>query len=253
MPYSNESYNLRIELDTKNCELSAGEIAKMENDLETLRRLVDAFPVSSLYITVVYHARSKDYHVKTSLALPGRTIFTGERDVLVHPAFDRCIRKLVCRVEGYKASMHGDPELAKQKTRTHQTLLPTGNLSVEQLTAAARDSDYLAFRETLDVFEEPLSKRIGRWIQRYPAIESQLGNSVQISDIVEEVFLNAFEQFLDRPEEVPPGDWLEKLIDPSVQALIQSPDEEFANISFARSLRETARATEARATEARDR
>ena len=91
------------------------------------------------------------------------------------------------------------------------------------------------------MFEDPLRKRIGRWIQRYPVIESQLGSAVQISDIVEEVFLNAFEEFLQRPEEVPPGIWLEKLIDPSVQALIHSPDEEIANISFAQSLREAAR------------
>ena len=108
----------------------------MEEDLATLRRLVEDFPVSSLYITVVHHARSKDYHVKTSLALPGRTLFTGERDILVHPAYDRCIRKLVCRVESYKARMHGDAEVAKHQTRTHQTLTPTGELDVTRLLAS---------------------------------------------------------------------------------------------------------------------
>ena len=86
------------------------------------------------------------------------------------------------------------------------------------------------------MFESPLHERVGRWIQRYPEIESRLGDSITIADIVEEVFLNAFEQFPQRPQEVPPGEWFEGLIDVSVQALLQSPDEEFANISFARSL-----------------
>jgi hypothetical protein len=52
------------------------------------------------------------------------------------------------------------------------------------------------------------------------------------------VFLNAFEQFPNHSRDVPPGEWLEQLIDPSVQAILQSPDEEFANISFVRSMRE---------------
>ncbi len=85
MPYSDESYDLRIELDTKGFELSADTIAHMEEDLDTLRKLVADFPVSNLYITIVHHKRSDDFHVKTSLALPGKTLFTGERDVHVHP------------------------------------------------------------------------------------------------------------------------------------------------------------------------
>jgi hypothetical protein len=68
-----------------------------------------------------------------------------------------------------------------------------------------------------------------------------LGDDITISDIVEDVLLNAFEQFPRRPDEVPPGDWNESLIDPSVQALIQSPDEEFSNISFARAILERSR------------
>lgn len=90
----------------------------------------------------------------------------------------------------------------------------------------------------MDAFEERLTDRIGRWVQRYPEIESQLGETMTIPDIVEDVLLYAFDQFAQRPDEVPPGDWIESLIDPTVQALIQSPDEEFANISFARAVLE---------------
>lgn len=238
MAYSDESYNLRIELDTKDCELSAEEIGKMEQDLATLRKLLEEFPVSSLYLTVMHHPRSHDYHVKTALRLPKKTLFTGERDEQVHPAYDRCIRKLVRKVTNYKADLEYESERGKQREGTHQTVSPAGRVDANVAERAVADGDYAAFRRALDGFEEPLRKRIGRWIKRYPELESRLGQDVKIADLVEEVFLNAFERFPRRPHEVPPGDWLEELIDPSVQALLQTPDEEFANISFARSLRE---------------
>lgn len=238
MVYSDESYNLRIELNTKGCELSAREIEQMEEDLHTLRALVESFPVSNLYITVVHHARSGDYHIKTSLALCGKTLFTGDRDVLVHAAYERCIRKLVKKVSSYKQQMQGDFEQAKQVGGTHSTLNPTQSIDVEQLEQAVARDDYAAFRRVMDPYEEGLSSRIGRWISRYPEIETQLGETIKIADIVEDVFLTAFENYAVRPGEILPGDWLEGFIDPSVQAFIQSPDEEFARISFARAVSE---------------
>ena len=81
-----------------------------------------------------------------------------------------------------------------------------------------------------------MRKRAGRWIQRYPKIEAQLGQRFDLADITEEVFLNAFQRYDEHPREVPFGDWLEKLIDPSVKVLSEDTDEELANISFARSV-----------------
>jgi hypothetical protein len=65
-----------------------------------------------------------------------------------------------------------------------------------------------------------------------------LDETITIADLVEEIYLNAFEQFARRPQGLLPGQWFESLIDPSVQALLRSPDEEFENISLARSLME---------------
>jgi ribosome-associated translation inhibitor RaiA len=238
MTYSDQSYDLRIELDQKHCELSADQIAKLEDTLDTLRPLVKSFPVSNLYVTVIYHQPSHDYHVKTSLALSGKTLFTGDRDESVQPAFERCVDKLTHKVQAYKARMKGDAELARQTEGTHQQVTPSDEFDVAQIEAAVRDQDYGRFRRVTAMFESPLRQRIGRWLQRYPEIEEQLDAEFQIDDIVEEVFLNAFEDFPARSHDVPPGDWLEHLIDPSVQAILQSPDEEFANISFARSMRQ---------------
>ena len=100
-----------------------------------------------------------------------------------------------------------------------------------RLAQAARSGDYPSFRGMLLVFEEPLRRRLG---QRHPEVEAHLGEALRIDDIVEEVFLQAFEGFCTRPHEVAPGDWLESLIDPAVRAL----SEELDNLSFVRSLRE---------------
>jgi ribosome-associated translation inhibitor RaiA len=235
MPYSDESYNLRIELECKGCELHADEIAKMEEDLDTLRNLVSRFPVSNLYVTVIYHARSNDYHVKTSLALSGRTLFTGDRDRDFHPAFERCVRKLTHKIQAYKRQMQGEIETAKHAEGTRHHVNARGEIDLAALIQAVEADDYRAFRHVVDVFDESLTGRVGRWIQRYPEIEAELGETLTVSDIVEDVYLSAFEQFDERPHDTPPGKWLESLIDPSVQALLQRPDEEFARISFARS------------------
>lgn len=234
MTFSDESYNLRIELDTKGCELSADEISDMEMDLDTLRNLVEDFPVSDLHITVVYHQKAHDYHVKTSLGLSGRKLFTGERHSKVHPAFESCVRKLTKKVRAYKREMRVGEEAEKLATGTRHKLAPVGEINVAALIGAVASDDFPQFRREIDVFESSLASRISHWIERYPEIATQLGNPFQLSDIVEEVFLNAFDRFDDRSHDIPPGQWLESLIDPSVQALIQSPDEEYERIQFSR-------------------
>ena len=235
MPFSDQSYNLRIELDTKGYDLSAAEIENMESDLHTLQELVEDFPVSDLHIVIVHHPRTNDFHVKTTLALSGRKLFTGDRDVMVHPAFERCVRKLAKKVRAYKSQMRVGANASKQAAGTRQAVEPTRQVDVNVLTTAVDANDYSAFRREIDVFESPMTERISRWIQRYPEILAELGGTVSVADIVEEVFLNAFESFADRSHHVPPGDWLESLIDSSIQAILQSPDEEYERIRLSKS------------------
>lgn len=71
MKYSNQSYNIRIDLDTQNCELSAAEITQVEESLSPLRELVKDFPVADLYVNIEYKLRSHEYRLKVALQLPG--------------------------------------------------------------------------------------------------------------------------------------------------------------------------------------
>jgi ribosome-associated translation inhibitor RaiA len=239
MTFSDEIDHLRINLDTKNCQLSAAEIGKLESGLAPLRRPVRQFPVADLYITIDHHARSNDYHVKLSLVLSGRTLFTGDRQSHHYPAFERCVHKLVNQLEWYKQNLGARDELAKHRKGTHQEVLPTQEPAGDLLEEAVGAGDYVRFRVETFVYEEPIRKRVGRWIERYPELEALMLREVTIEDVVEEVFLTAFDRWNERPDEVRFGDWLDGLIDPAVKMLLRNRDEELENIRFARTLHET--------------
>src|SRR5690606_22291702 len=98
--------------------------------------------------------------------------------------------------------------------------------------------DYGAFRAELSGFEEPIRRRVGRWIQRYPDLDATFGEYLPLDDLVEEVMLTAFEQYESRPEAMRLGDWLESLIDPAMRSFLRHPEEELEAISYARTLRE---------------
>lgn len=235
MKYSDQSYNLRIEVDTENCELNAAQIEDLEAALSPLRGPIKEFPVANLYITIQYKPPSHDYRVKVVLRLPGKGLATGDLDEELYPAFRRCVSKLVHKVTAYKHRLEDTEATVKHEKGTRHDVVAQRPVDGAAIDQAVKQGDYVEFRKLTYPFEEPVRKRAGRWIQRYPKIEAQLGQRFNLADIVEEVFLNAFERYDEHPREVPFGDWLEKLIDPSVKLLSEDTDEELANISFARS------------------
>lgn len=227
-------HELIIEVKTHGFELPPVEYGRIETALRSLREVVDCFPVKSIKVTATFHARREDYHVKMSLNLPGRTLFTGERDRVVYTAIERCIDKMLGKVSAYKLHMQREDETSKQARGTHHVLKASTDVDTGELEEARVQGDYLRFRRELDGFSTGLSENVGRWVKRYPEIEAMLGDGITISDIVEDVFFHAFEQFEDRNSNVPPGVWLEGLVDQSIQDVLRSPETEFANISYAK-------------------
>jgi len=231
--------SLHIEMDEGDYIVSDAERAQMERELDLLEKVVEKFPHADLYVTIQKQARTGDVEVRTSLLLPGKTLFTGDQDVTAAPAFGRCARKLVQKLRGYERELDNEDAKRKYEKGTRQEVEPLYPHDPEAVAAAVRNRDYNAFREALYMYEEPIRKRAGRWVQRYPAVEAEVGRGLRMADVVEEVFLNAFERYEHRPDEELMGEWLESLIDPSVKMLLQHPDEELTNISFARTLRRT--------------
>jgi hypothetical protein len=242
MRYSDESYNLRVEIDANQFELSPDDARRLHDGLPPLDRLVEELPVSDLYVTIFHHPRGRpEYQVKTALVLPAKTLFSSTTDASLHPAFEKSVANLVQQVEAYKRTRDNADEQAKHRKGTYQEVVPSRVPDAELLEAAVRAGDYTQFRKAAYPYEESLRKRVGRWLGRYPEAQEKVGTDLAIADVVEAVFLNAFEGYDRRPAGVRLGRWLENLIDGSVKGLLQNPDAELENISFARSLRDLAR------------
>jgi hypothetical protein len=237
MRFSDQSYNLRVELNTQGCELSAMEIQRFERALDPLRDLVRKFPISDLNVGIEFYPRSNTYGAKLALDLPGRRLRTSEQDQRMYTAYDRAVRAMVENVLAYEENLGGLEERTKQQQGTRHDVLPTAAPDAAAIEDAIAARDYGSFRRELYVYEEPLRLRIGRWVQRYPQLDARLGGTLRLPDILEEVFLNAFEQYESRPQQVPLGEWLASLVDPSLRELREAPDEELENIGFVRSQR----------------
>ena len=108
------------------------------------------------------------------------------------------------------------------------------------IAQAVQAGDYRAFRLAMVRYEDWLRKRIGRWIQRYPEVEARVDEEPLIGDLLEEIFLNAFEHFTERNTDLRLSEWLDRLIDPTVRDYLRHPDEVHEEASIARTLRETA-------------
>lgn len=235
MTYRDQSYDLAVQYDAHGFELSDDLKARFDEDLDRLATMLRRGPAATLHVDLVRHARTGDYHVKTTLRIDrGPAFFTGERDALPGPAFKRCVHKLIRKVE----------EFRRKAERQHLGVAARspavgadGPPDWEGIATAVEQGDYAAFRVALDVYEDSLTQRVGRAVERYPEASAALGDRLMVSEFVEEVFLNAFEEFGDgarRKERL--SDWLESLIDPSIQAMLADPETEKENVAYVRSL-----------------
>jgi ribosome-associated translation inhibitor RaiA len=238
MTFSDLSYNLLVDLDMKHCELSPGEVRKMEAMLSPLNDMVRNFPVSKLHVLVSYRHRTTDYTVRTSLILPGDTLVSSEHHPQAYTAFEHCITNLVRELQRYKDRLGDVPERDKQAGGTHHELIPTVAPDAEAVEAAVRDGDYGAFRNALSGYDDPVTGQVGRWIKRYPEVAARLGRDLHIGDLVEDVFLIAFEEYPRRPKDIRFGEWLGRHIDTAIKNMADHPDDELANVNMARLARQ---------------
>src|SRR5262249_39790700 len=173
------------------------------------------FPVSDLHLLIERNMRSNDYSVKTTLILPGRTLVAADHDQSLHAAYERCLTNLSEQVEAYKARLDQASQRHKLLQGTRQELRPSSAPDGAALDAAVAARNYAAFRAALAPYEDALRRRAGRWAQRYPDLDGAIGNGLEVADLVEAVYLRAFDGYAQRSRDVRLGDWLQSLLRPA--------------------------------------
>ena len=230
---------LGIEITTKDCEIPEDERARLQTSLLALGEDVKDFAEPTLVIHVIYHPRGKRFHVEFKMKLPGRTLFTAEENSYLDAALQRGLAKLKRKVEAYKENPDREAvAAAERRDDLDSDVVAPEDPDAGPLAEAADAGDYRTFRTALAGYEEWLRKRVGRLVQRHPDAQARVGKELLLGDVVEEVYLNAFERFTRRPTDVRLSEWLEGLIEPSIRALLRYPEEEREATSMARTVRE---------------
>jgi ribosome-associated translation inhibitor RaiA len=236
MKTANRRPGMRIQFDTHHCEMTPAEREQYQTDLDALSRQTADFPIADLHVLVEFNNRSNDYSVKTTLILPGSTLVANDHDAVAHAAFQRCLAVLSENVVAYKERMSQVPELHRQEKGTVQEVQPLQEPDFAAMQRAVESGDYDAFRTAALPYEDSVRRRGGRWVERMPDVTAQMGRELDVGDITEAVFLDAFEAFHDRPGAVRFGDWLDSLIDPAVRRLHAGGDY-LENVRLARTAR----------------
>jgi len=216
-----EREELEVRIRSQHYPLDEPDRAKMEEGLASFRRLVESFPTKTLHVDVNRHPSAGDFHVRASLQLPGRTLFTGERDLTAIGAFERCIHKLRESVKAYKSRMRGEPERRKIAAGTRHEI-EVGSLEepdLVRLENAVRQEDWEEFRDAIRVYGESLHKRCGAVVAGNPEAQARLERDFVLTELVEAVYRRAYGGFLERPRGRL-GAWLEGQIEPALVELL---------------------------------
>lgn len=227
--------DLLVQYDVHQGHVDQAELDKMSAGLDGLSRQVANFPQHDLRVVIEHRPRTNEFALKLTLLLPGKTLVASDHDVILHAAFERALRSLAHELDAYKDSLERMEERQKQQEGTRQDVFPDLPLDAAALDAAVGAGDYAAFRAVISAYEDALRLRAGRWVERYPEVQAKMGHGMDVMDLVDGVFLAAFEGHPTRPPGVPYGQWLEGLIDPTVRDIAHHPDEELENIRMARS------------------
>lgn len=221
-------HKLQIHFDLHECELADEDQARLADACDTLARRVGNFPQADLRAHIEWNRRSHQFLAKLTLILPTGTLVTSDHNPELRQAFGHALDSLELIAKEHLQKLERI-DLRQEREETE-----TPPLDENALTAAALAADYVAFRTAIAPYEEWLRLRAGRWIERYPEAQTKLKRDFDVLDVMEGIFLSAFENSRHRQAEVPFHAWLEGLIDPTVKAFLRDPYHERENVEMAR-------------------
>jgi hypothetical protein len=238
MRYSDDRTALNLEIEAKGFILPEDEKERVQGRLDEIGEAIGEYPVADLRIDLVFHEQSQVYHAKLALRVPGRTLLASAKHIYLDSAIQDGMRNLLAELETNRRRPEREVvDELRERQALDEAILPPGDPRSRVVADAARHGDYHTFRTALAGYEEWLRRRVGRWVQRYPTVDARIGGDILIGDLIEQVYLLAFERFAHRPTVVPLHEWLDALIDTAVKAVMRKTDEEHEVASMARTVR----------------
>src|SRR5438094_941580 len=114
MQHTEQRRQVRIDIETEECDLPRDELARIDQPVNEMLDLVGDLP-GELKLKIVHHPHRQEFHVKAALSLPRRTLFTGDWDAYLDTALGRAIRKLKHKTAAYQAEPdHAADEVAQR-------------------------------------------------------------------------------------------------------------------------------------------
>jgi len=240
IPSTDQRTNLHVELNARDCAIPEDELAHMQKRLQDVGDLVRDLPASQLRVNVIHHPRTQSYHVEAKLKVPGETLLSGDRNTYLDSAFQGCMDRLLTELKEYRDNPdRATVERAEARATLDRQIVMPADPDAGPIAAAAQEGDYKAFRTAMAGYEEWIRKRVGRWVQRHPEVEERIGGDILIGDLIEEVYLLAFENFTKRSTDIRLSEWLDKLLEPALAEAVKQPDVVRQEASMARTLRDS--------------
>src|SRR5438876_691985 len=116
MRFVDERNHLRVDIGAEGFTIPEDERARLQRLLTPVAEAVRDFPAADLQLKLIRHARSEASNAEARLKLPGRTLFSGDRDAYLDSALQRCLDKLGRRLAAYKqAPDRGAAEQAERR------------------------------------------------------------------------------------------------------------------------------------------
>lgn len=206
MRYTRHQNRFRLNLDLQATELHGDDLAELEQILLPLEQWASGAP-AELMMSIAPDEKDGGFQVKASLIVNGETLYVAEQTDGINEAVSRCVEQLGEQLRSQSASSDQTP---------HHQRKP---LAADALQTAVRAGDYSAFRKAVSVYEEPIRKKIELWAAEHPEILAQVGGHQPPADVLEEVFVRAFEHY-ERISHRHPGHWLDESFNAVVESLL---------------------------------
>ena len=172
MRHSEQRRSMHIELETQKCNLPFDELTRLQEPLDRVVEGVGSLP-SDLKVSVVHHPASDRFHVSADLRLPRRSIFTGDWDPYLDTAAQRCLRKLIRKIEAYQHEPDRDGDrIAEQVRQSREQIVAPQDPDAGILAEAVRNHDYRRFRELLAGHDD--------WLR----LRDRVANNVDVFDVL---------------------------------------------------------------------